>query len=66
MNGNDASSFAVTVDVPEPGRIASIVGEAVTLKTMRIKDAATVVSEALNVPRRKVYQAALAMEKDKK
>lgn len=35
------------------------------LKTMRIKDAATVVSEALNVPRRKVYQAALALEKDK-
>ena len=33
------------------------------LKTMRIKDAATVVSEALGLPRRKVYQAALAMQK---
>ena len=34
------------------------------LKTMRIKDAATAVSEALEIPRRKVYQAALAMNKD--
>ena len=36
------------------------------LKTMRLKDAATAVSEALGLPRRKVYQAALSMEKDKK
>lgn len=35
------------------------------LKTMRIKDAATVVSEALGIPRRKVYQAALDFNKDK-
>lgn len=35
------------------------------LKTMRIKDAATAVAEALGIQRRKVYQAALAMEKDK-
>ena len=35
------------------------------LKTMRIKDAATVVAEALGVQRRKVYQAALTLEKDK-
>ena len=36
------------------------------LKTMRIKDAATLVSEALGIKRRKVYQAALAMEKESK
>ena len=36
------------------------------LKTMRIKDAATVVSEALGIQRRKVYQAALDIEKNKK
>ncbi len=36
------------------------------LKTMRIKDAATVVSEALGIQRRKVYQAALELGKDKK
>lgn len=35
------------------------------LKTMRIKDAATVVSEALGIQRRKVYQAALELGKDK-
>ncbi|AXX99122.1 16S rRNA (cytidine(1402)-2'-O)-methyltransferase [Profundibacter amoris] len=35
------------------------------LKTMRLKDAATTVSEALGLPRRKVYQAALGMEKGK-
>ena len=35
------------------------------LKTMRLKDAATAVSEALGLPRRKVYQAALSMEKNK-
>ncbi len=35
------------------------------LKTMRMKDAATAVSEALGLPRRKVYQAALGMEKEK-
>lgn len=35
------------------------------LKTMRIKDAATAVSEALGMPRRKVYQTALDMAKDK-
>ena len=35
------------------------------LKTMRIKDAATAVSESLGIQRRKVYQAALALEKDK-
>ena len=35
------------------------------LKTMRLKDAATAVSEALGMPRRKVYQAALDMNKDK-
>ncbi len=34
------------------------------LKTMRLKDAATAVSEALGLPRRKVYQAALGMEKE--
>ncbi|MCF6314947.1 MAG: 16S rRNA (cytidine(1402)-2'-O)-methyltransferase [Marinosulfonomonas sp.] len=36
------------------------------LKTMRIKDAATVVSETLGIQRRKVYQAALGLEKDAK
>lgn len=36
------------------------------LKTMRIKDAATLVSEALGIQRRKVYQAALSLEKDNK
>lgn len=36
------------------------------LKTMRIKDAATAVSEALGLPRRKVYQAALNLNKDSK
>lgn len=34
------------------------------LKSMRIKDAATAVSEALGMPRRKVYQAALELRKD--
>ncbi len=34
------------------------------LKTMRLKDAATAVSEALGLPRRKVYQAALEMGKN--
>ncbi len=34
------------------------------LKTMRLKDAATAVSEALGLPRRKVYQAALDMDKE--
>ena len=32
------------------------------LRTMTVKDAATFVSEALNVPRRRAYQAALALE----
>ncbi|MGR3662085.1 MAG: 16S rRNA (cytidine(1402)-2'-O)-methyltransferase [Paracoccaceae bacterium] len=35
------------------------------LKTMSVKDAASVVAEALNVPRRSVYQAALALGKNK-
>jgi len=35
------------------------------MKTMRIKDAATAVAEALEMPKRKVYQAALALNKDK-
>jgi 16S rRNA (cytidine1402-2'-O)-methyltransferase len=35
------------------------------LKTMSVKDAAAVVSEALDVPRRTVYQAALALGKSK-
>lgn len=34
------------------------------MTTMRVKDAATVVAGALGLPRRKVYQIALAMEKD--
>lgn len=34
------------------------------LKTMRLKDAATAVSQALGLPRRKVYQAALDMDKE--
>lgn len=34
------------------------------LKTMRIKDAATAVAQALGIQRRKVYQAALAMQTD--
>lgn len=34
------------------------------LQTMRVKDAATAVSEALGLPRRHVYQAALAMGRD--
>ncbi len=33
------------------------------LETMSVKDAASVVSEALNLPRRKVYQAALELSK---
>lgn len=34
------------------------------MTTMRVKDAATVVAGALGLPRRQVYQIALAMEKD--
>ncbi|MGC8202135.1 16S rRNA (cytidine(1402)-2'-O)-methyltransferase [Aliiroseovarius sp. PTFE2010] len=34
------------------------------MQTMSVKDSATAVSEALGLPRRKVYQAALAMAKD--
>lgn len=34
------------------------------MATMRVKDAATVVAGALGLPRRQVYQIALAMEKD--
>ena len=33
------------------------------MENMSVKDAATVVSEALGVPRRQVYQAALALGK---
>ena len=36
------------------------------LKSMRVKDAATAVSEALGIQRRKVYQAALELGKDNK
>ena len=35
------------------------------MKTMRIKDAATLVAGALGLPRRQVYQTALTMETDK-
>ncbi len=34
------------------------------MRTMRVKDAATVVAGALGMPRRQVYQTALAMEQD--
>lgn len=34
------------------------------MKTMRVKDAATLVAGAMGLPRRQVYQIALAMEKD--
>ncbi len=35
------------------------------MKTMRLKEASTVVAEALDLPRRQVYQAALELGKDK-
>ena len=35
------------------------------LKSMSVKDAANAVSEALSIPRRTVYQAALAMAKNR-
>ena len=34
------------------------------MKTMRIKDAATLVAGALGLPRRQVYQVALGLEKE--
>ncbi len=61
--------IVVLVDRPHA---AAVSGQSVdvalqeALKTMRIKDAATAVSQALGVPRRKVYQAALDMQRDEK
>jgi len=34
------------------------------MKTMRVKDAATLVAGAMGLPRRQVYQMALGLEKD--
>ena len=34
------------------------------MKTMRVKDAATMVAGAMGLPRRQVYQMALGLEKD--
>ncbi|WP_456386740.1 16S rRNA (cytidine(1402)-2'-O)-methyltransferase [Profundibacter sp.] len=60
--------IVVLVDRPRVGAVSDQSMEDAlrdALKTMRIKDAATVVSEALGIPRRKVYQAALDFTKDK-
>lgn len=39
---------------------------ATAMKTMRVKDAATMVAGAMGLPRRQVYQMALGLEKDNK
>jgi len=60
--------IVVLVDRPRCGAVSDQAMEDAlreALKTMRIKDAATVVSEALGLARRKVYQAALELGKDK-
>ena len=47
---------------PEAAEIDAALAEA--LKTMRLKDAATAVAGALGLPRREVYQRALALGRD--